>query len=792
MWKHYIKSAIRSIKANRLFSLLNILGLAVGLTAGTILLLWSNKEQHFDDFHKKAENIYHLSVSLDVEGDLHSFDAVPGPLSVIAKNIPGIESTIRIHEEDDGVLSDKDGQKIFGRNKIGYVDSNFLEVFDFKRLEGRRGELLPNISSIALTKQTALKLFGTIDVIGEPVKFDHHIFTVSAILEDFPDNSTLNYDALLPIAYFGANFTAGGGNGEWKTIDQDLGNYQFQTYVLLKDSEDPNVIGHGLSAAFNKLRRAEQGVHFNLQNIQQMHLETIDGNKADLRMVRVMFLIGILILIIASINYVNLTTARSLSKYREVGVRKIIGASKKSLFTQFVFETLIIFLCSLALSVGLLSISKPIIAYFTNTLIFTRLNDGHTCALMGLVLVGTLMASSIYPALLLSSFNPIQAISGKSKASGKTNFIRKGLVIFQFGISFALLVSTLVMSKQMQFIQRRDLGYNKEHVFIVPLPGAALDHLEAITSMLNKEPAIKSIGYSSSSDVSNMTDGTGDLEWPGKPNDLNLMTGQLLVDEHFIPTMQFQFLEGHNFSGDSSDASKYIVNESAVLSMGLKAPYIGQKITFHSKPGEIIGVLKDFNYRPLNMKVAPIVLFSKWWKPANLYVRAGGANLSQAINAVKAIYTKYADKMPFNYNFLDKNMEGHYKQQYRTGMLFKIFSGVAIFLSCLGLLGLITFTVQIRIKEIGIRKILGASITSIIRLMSKEFMILVIIGSCVFAPLTYWALGKWLQEFAYKVNLDLGPFILGLAFVLCIAFLTIGYKVIWAARANPVNSLKTE
>lgn len=552
MWRHYIKSAIRSIKTNPLFSILNILGLAVGLTAGAILLLWSNKEPHFDDFHKKAENIFHLSVSFDVAGDLHSFDAVPGPLSVIAKNIPGIKSTIRIHEEDNCVLSDKNGQKIFDGNKIGYVDSNFLKVFDFNRLEGRGRELLPNGSSIALTRQTALKLFGTIDVIGEPVNFDHHIFTVSAILENFPDNSTLSYDALLPMAYFGANFTAGGGNGDWKTIDQDLGNYQFQTYVLLKDNEEPNVIGRGLSEAFNKLTKSEQGVHFNLQNIQQMHLLTIDGNKADLQMVRIILLIGILILVIASINYVNLATARSLSRSREVGVRKIIGASKKSLFIQFVFETLIIFLCSLALSIGLLFISKPIIAYFTNTSIFTRLNDQHTWFLMGLVLVGTLMASSIYPALLLSSFNPIQAISGKSKANGKTNFIRKGLVIFQFGISFALLVSTLVMSKQMRFIRTRDLGYNKEHVFIVPLPGSTLDHQEAITSILNKEPAIKSVGYASSSDVSNMMDGTGDLDWPGKPNDLNLMTGQLLVDEHFIPTMQFQFLEGHNFSGDSS------------------------------------------------------------------------------------------------------------------------------------------------------------------------------------------------------------------------------------------------
>jgi len=792
MWKHSFKSAVRNIKANRLYSVLNILGLAVGLTAGIILLLWSNKEQHFDDFHKKADNIYRLSTSFDVNGELHSFDAVPGPLSIMAKDIPDIKSIIRIHEEDNQVLSDKDEQKIFDGNKIGYVDSNFLKVFDFKRLEGRSTELLPNVNSIALTKQTALKLFGTIDVIDRPVNFDHHIFTVSAVLEDFPDNSTLNYDALLPMAYFGARFTAGGGNGDWKTIDQDLGDYQFYAYVLLADSKNPSIIGDRLTAAFNKLIKGITKVHFNLQNIQQVHLVTIDGNTADLQMVRIMLLIGILILVIASINYVNLSTARSLSRSREVGVRKIIGANRKSLFIQFMIETLIIFFCALMLALLLLWASRPLIAYFTDAPIFTGLNNSHAWVLLSLALLGTLMASSIYPALLLSSFNPIQAISGRSKASGKTNFIRKGLVVFQFGISFALLVSTLIMSKQMRFIQSKNLGYNKEYVFIVPLPGAALAHLDAITSVLDKDPTITSMGLASSSDVSDMTDGTGDLEWAGKPDDLNLMTGQLLVDKRFIPTMQYKFLEGHNFSGDSSDASKYIVNEAAVMAMGLKAPYVGQKITFHSRPGEIIGVLKDFNFKPLNEKIAPIVLYSKWWNPSNLYVRAEGKRLNEAISAVKTVYTKYADKMPYSYRFLDKNMEGHYKQQYRTGMLFKIFSCVAIFLSCLGLLGLITFAVQTRIKEIGIRKILGASIGSVVKLMSKEFMLLVIIGGCLFTPLTYWALNRWLQEFAYKTSLDFASFIIAIAVVLGIAFVTIGYKVVLAARANPVNSLKTE
>lgn len=790
MLKHYIKSAIRTIKANRLFSILNILGLAVGLTAGIILLLWTNKEKHFDDFHTKADRIYHLSGNFSSNGNITTLGILPGPLSVIAKNIPGIESVIRFEEEYDQVLSDKDGQKIFDGNKIAYVDSNFLKVFDFKRLKGKTPELVPNASNIALTRQTTLKLFGTLNVIGRQVRYQHNIFTVSAVLEDFPDNSTINYDALLPMGYYAANNTV---NADKETIDEAYGSYHFETYLLLKNTANPKAIGKQLSALFNeKAKNLDFEVHFNLQNILQMHLVTIEGNAADLKMVHIMFLVGILILVIASINYINLSTARSISRSKEVSVRKIIGADRKSLFLQFILETLIIFLCALTLAVVLIAASNPIISYFTDESIFTGLNNGKTWVLLGLVLIGTLMASSIYPAILLSSFDPIQAISGRSKTRWKTNFIRRGLVIFQFGISFALLVSTLIMGKQMKFIQQKDLGYNKEHVFIVPMANSAVEHIDAIEATLQKNRAIKSIGLTSASDVSNIKDGSSDIEWSGKPENLTLMVTQALVDKGFVPTMEYQFLEGQNFSGDSSDASKFILNETAVHEMGLKAPYVGQKITFHERPGEIIGVLKDFNFRPLNEKIKPLILMSKWWKPNILYVRANQQNLSQAINAVKTAYDRYADKIPFSYQFLDKNMEGHYKQQYRTGMLFKIFSGVAIFLSCLGLLGLITFSVQIRVKEIGIRKILGASVGGIVKLMSKEFLILVIIGSCLFTPLTYWALNKWLQEFAYKISLDIGSFIIGIAVVLSIAFITIGYKVIWAAKANPVNSLKTE
>jgi len=791
MLKYCFKAAYRNIKANRMFSLLNIFGLAIGLTAGVTLLLWVSKETHFDDFHKNAKRIYHLSATFTASGKQTTFRGVPAPLALISRDISGIESVIRIHEEDNQVLSDKTGNKLFGGNTIGYVDSGFLKVFDFKRLQGSPGELLPDLNDIAITKNTALKLFGSIDVLGKQIEFNKKLFIVSAVLDNFPDNSSLNFDALLPMGYYNQVFMANGGNGDWKTIDQDIGSYKYSTFVLLEENVDPHEIEQKLSAAFGKLETSVK-IDFNLQQIEQMHLVSADGNASDLQMVRIMLLIGILILVIACINYINLSTARVSFRIKEVSVRKIIGAGRKHLFIQFIFETFIIFICALLISTVLLWVLRPEITQLTKTFIFSGQNNGHTWSLLSIALFTALLGASLYPALLFSSIHPITSINERRKGAGSANLIRKALVVFQFGSSFGLLVATLIMNGQMNFIRQKDPGYNKDYVFIVPLPKNSLTHTDAIKTALGNNPAIERVGLSGSSDVSDMRDNTGDIQWPGQPASTLMMIGQLAVDNAFIPAMDYKFLEGHNFKGDSSDGNKYIINEQAALDMSLQKPYVGQQIGFHKRPGEIIGVLKNFNFKPLNEKITPILLYSGQAELDNLYVRTTGRGVNEAIRAAKAVYTRYGGDHPFDYKFLDQNMESHYDQQYRTGRLFSVFSFIAISLSCLGLLGLITFAVQTRLKEIGIRKVLGASISSIISLLSKEFLILVGIGGAIFAPVTYWGLYKWLQQFQYRINLGIVPFLTALGIVLFIAAVTVSYKVYLAAVANPVSSLKKE
>ncbi len=791
MFKNYFKTAWRSLWKNKFYTVINISGLAVGLATGIMLLLWVQHEMSYDKFHKDYQQIYQLSTHFKSNGENLTWTGVPGPLAIFGKSMPEVQSVVRTNRDFDQVLSDKDRKNIFDGNTIAYVDSGFFNMFSFQLLQGNKATVFPNNNSVVLTQTTAKKLFGNDDPMGETIVFFKNYFTVTGVVEDFPENSSIRYDAIFPMSFYAQQFTANGGNGDWKTIDEDMGNFGFTTFVKLQNNTDFVKTGAAFSAAYKKARNGDSDASFKLQHLADIHLVAADGNNSALRMVQIFMLVVILLLAIASINYVNLSTARSLIRAKEIGIRKIIGAKKQQLFFQFTVETVLLFCFATALAIVLIFLLMPLYNDISGKTLSFSLVDANVWKAVGLAVFGTLIASSIYPAVLLSSFKPIESLKGKLTTGVGIASFRKALVVFQFAISVILLVCTIIMSNQMNFIKNQDLGYDKSYVFSVPLTDEVVRHLDAVKTELKSQPGILNIAASNAYNFSNYSQATGDIEWEGKPANTNMIITQLSADKDFIPAMKIKFIEGKNFTGAPADSSNFILNETAVQKMGLKPPFVGQQISFHGNKGAIIGVVQDFNFQSLKEKIAPLIFYTGNYNNI-LYVRTTGQNAQQAIASVEKQYKKYAGDSPFSYNFLDKNFEAQYQSDQRAGILFNVFAGIAIFISCLGLFGLATYTAEVKRKEIGIRKVLGSSVSGIVQMISKDFLKLVIISIAIAVPVAWWAMSKWLEGFAYRTNIEWWVFAIAGIMALLIALVTVSFQAVKAAIANPVKSLRTE
>ncbi len=792
MFKNYFKTAWKSLWNSKFFNFLNLAGLATGLATGILLLIWVQHELSYDKFNPDYKNIYQLSAHFVVGGKAQTWPTVPGPLAVYAKNIPELRSVVRIKEIHNQDLSDSSGTIQLGGNTIACVDTGFFSMFNYKIIEGNKITALSDIHSVLLTQACAKKFFGQSDPMGKTIIFYKTPFTVSGVLQDFPDNSSMKFDAVFPMKYYGQLFTSWGGNGDWKTIDEDVGDYSFDVFVELTPGSNPKKTGMEFSDLYKKARNGDSNAEFRLENLGDIHLVGADGNTSDLRMVQIFMLVVVLLLSIASINYINLSTARSLVRAKEVSIRKIVGAGRLQLFLQFTLETVLLFGMATVLGLVLIYLLMPIYNGVTGTTLQFSLKDPAIWKAILLAVSGSLIASSIYPALVLSSFEPMEALKGKISSGVSIATLRKGLVVFQFSISVILLVGTLVIGRQLDFIRAKDLGYDKSYVFAVPLPNEMAGHLSAVETELGKESSIHGVGASDAPNFADVFSSTGDIDWEGKPKDDNMLITQIKADKDFIPTMKFQFLEGQNFRGTPADSGYYILNETAVKQMQLSKPYVGRQISFHNRKGTIVGVVKDFNFQSLKTKIGPVIFFDFWDAPNVLYVRTSGRDASAAIASVEKLYKKYSGNTPFNYRFLDKSFDKLYRSEAQTGTLFNLFSTIAILISCLGLLGLSTYTAQVKKREIGIRKVLGASVPGIVGLISSDFLKLVMLAILIAIPLSVWLVNRWLNEFAYRIGLNGWVFAIAGAAALVISFLTISFQAISAARANPVNSIRTE
>jgi len=791
MIKNYIITAIRELSKKKFYSIINMVGLAICLTISTLIILWVQDEKSFDTFHKDYEQIYSVN-SVIKSGDKEEiWDSSPGVIFKYAQQLPGVKNVTRLNLEGNVTLVDPQQKQPYTDIKVAYIDQNFLSIFNFPLLTGSSKNFQEDLSGILISQAFANKLFGQENPIGKNIQKGKDIFSIRGVLADIPQNSSIKFDVAIPLSFFAKRFTDNGGNGVWKTIDEDLGNFSFKSFIQVDQGIDPNSISTKISDSYKKVRNEEFNITYRLAAIKDTHLITPDGNKTGLRTVQIFSIIGVLLLVIGAVNYINLSTARSLERIKAIGIRKVIGASKRQLFFQFVSESVLIFLTAIILSIVFIIVLIPSYNNLAGKSLVFTLGNPELWFYLITTLLGTLLLASVYPAIHLSSFNAVRSLKGQSSHQDGTKRLRKVLVIMQFSISIILIICTTIINGQLNYIRKMDLGYVKDQVFTVSLPSEHVKQANAILNDLKKSPSIIAASLSSFYSLMDYGNATGDIDWPGKTKENQMIVARGTVDLNFIPLMEMKFIEGANFTGLPSDSSSYIINETLAKQMGLKPPYIGAQMSLHEVPGKVIGVLKDFNFRSAKEKMGPMVLWTHRYK-STLFVKSDAEHITDAIETLEKIYKKYPSDRPFSYSFIDEQFDKIYKSDNRIALLFNIFSGVAILISALGLFALSTYSAQIRIKEIGIRKVLGSSVFGIVKLLSREFVILVFIAILIASPIAYYLSTIWLQTFAYKINLNVFTFILGSILSLGIALFTISLQAIKAALANPIHSLKDE
>ncbi len=788
MLRNYVKIAWRNLRSGGWYSALNIGGLAVVLAVSVLLFWWVKDELSFDRFHADADRIYRVNAHFGKGTDENFWSGTPAPIAVAAgSKVPGVEAVVRVADLYDFRTFRVGGRQFTEKAEdLAYVDENFLDLFQgFDVRTGDAAHPFPSPNSVVMTEGMARKLFSTPEAVGKvlTVTDSNRVFTVGAVLADLPDNSSLKAKMYFPMSLRKRTF---GGNGDWKRMDDDWGNYYFQTFLKLSPNTDWTTIGAKLTAIQVTARgKNESGSDYRLQPLTQSHLYEPNGKDTGMQQVRMLGLVAVLLLSIGCINYVNLTTARASRRAREVGVRKVVGAESRQLLGQLLTESLLTMVLALALAIVLIQALVPFYQDLTGkTVGLSLLNPQVWGVLLG-TLTLTMALAGVYPALMISSFNPLRSLRGRGLQAGQAG-LRRVLVVTQFALATGLIVGTLVIGGQLRFIRERDLGFDKEHTFVFYAGGKAAQYKRE----LEKEISVRA--------VVTATDGllggggsTGDTDWDGKAPGRMFIVNQLGVSHDFIPAYGIKLVEGKNFTGTKADSAGFILNETAVREAGLTNP-IGKRFKFHENDGRIIGVVKDFNIQSARTKVQPMLLFSYPEYNGMVHVKTTGQLAPGAITAAERLSKRDAPNVPFEYTFLDETYDRMYRTEQRTGNLFNFFAGVAILISCLGLFGLAAFTAEQRTKEIGVRKVLGASVANIVALLSKDFLKLVVVAIVLASPVAWYAMNQWLANFAYKISIGWWVFALAGLLAVGIALLTVSFQSVKTALMNPVKSLRAE
>jgi putative ABC transport system permease protein len=807
MIRNYFKIAFRNLLKHKFISAINLFGLTVGLACCLLILTYILNEISFDKYNDKADRIYRVTRSwFGPSGDVSlNLGAVAPPFGPLLKNdFPDIEKVTRLLP--DGTSTFKYEDKIFNENNGMYADENVFSFFNIKVLRGNPAKALSDPFSIMLTPDVAKKYFGNEDPINKVIRLDKQFqFKVTGIFEKLPSNSHWHADHLLSFSTLKDTAIYGERN-----LQTNFGNNSFYTYLLLPENYNTKSMEAQFPAFIDKVmpmdnngkQKTSAGTALALQKLTDIHLNShLDSEleqNGDMKRVYIFSVIALFILLIACINYMNLSTARSALRAREIGVRKVVGAQKRELIAQFLFESVLLTWVALILALVLARLAMPALdALSGQELSLSMLLKWQVLVPLTLVpfIVGIL--SGIYPALFMSSFKPIQVLKGLFKVGSANISFRKVLVVTQFSISIILIISTAIVFKQLKYMQQKNLGYNKDYMITMRSNPLLNDSFESFRNDLLQNPAIKEAARSSRIPSGRLLDSrdasaaVGDSMMP-----VTTTIKNLAVDADFIPAYGIKMAAGRNFSrAYTNDTGSFILNEASLASLGIKNPHdiIGRPFRYGNINGEVIGVMKDIHFESLHQKIVPLVLFH----PAvpnygRLSIKLTGQNISSSVAYIEQIWKKYLPEVPFQYTFLDENFGKLYEAELKQGTIFTVFAAIAIFIACLGLFGLSAFAITQRVKEIGIRKVLGASIGSIVALLSKDFLKLVLVAAIIAFPVAYYAMHQWLEDFAYRINIPWWVFIVAAILSAVIAFVTISFQATKAAISNPVKSLRSE
>lgn len=815
MLKSNLKLAIRALLRKKVFTLINIAGLAVGIASCLLIAMFVQNEYSYDRFFKNADQIHKLVLERKYPDHATFYSTIPHSFAKVAvKDYAEIESaTLLVGPFPNTVISykdEKDEKKEFEENKVFATDSNFFSIFSFKIIKGNQATLLRNANDMVMTERTAKRYFGDEDPIGKVISTQFGEFNVTGVCEDVPDNSHMRFDILVSLQTFPfvnvENFTSFSAHcyfklapgTDYKALEAKLPR-MVDTYASAQIERD-------LGKSWEDYKKEGNGYRYFLQPIKSIHLDPTNlegkmdpgGNSTS---VYIMISVAILILFIACINFINLSTARSAERAKEVGVRKTMGSFKRHLVYQFLTESFVLSLIGVLFAVMIIYLALPYFNELTGKSLALVFNPANILLLLLLTAFVGLMAG-IYPAFVLSSFNPVVVMKGNFTGHQQGQWIRNGLVIFQFWISIILMIGTLVIQQQMTFMREKSLGFDKEQMLVVE-------------RVFNLEPQMAKTYIEELKRAAPFVDASGTVSLPGRVGDFFgiqfqpegsseiLTTKSMVLSDRMPEVLGLELVDGKWFSEATNDSLSLVLNESAVKVMGFDQP-IGRKLNNirQTQDGNvslkftIIGIVKDFNFQTLRDQVTPLVIQSNeafGGGVSYVLARVKPGEVPQAIEAAEAKWRQLVPEQPFKFTFLDQDIDAKYEADQRTGKLFAVFSGLAIFVACIGLFALSAYTASLRTKEIGIRKVLGASVGKILVLLSKDFTKMILISFVMAIPVAWLVMENWwLQNFAYRIRIGVWVFLLSGGAAFLVAWITVSFQSVKAAIKNPVQSLRSE
>jgi len=786
MIKNYLKVAFRNIRRHKGFSFINIAGLAIGLACCLLITIWVLDELSYDKFHENAANLYRVEEDQHYSSRIFYVYVTPYPLGPALKaEIPEIIDATRV-VGTGGVLF-KYGENSFFEPGGRAVDPSFLKMFTYPLVNGDKTTALDSPFSVVLSEDLAVKYFGTDDPIGKVITLNNqHEFTVTGVLKNIPHNSYLQFDFLIPYEILRIS---------GRTNEEDFGSNSIFTFVQLPDGTPPEQVNQKIFG-FIRTKVPQSRTDLRLMPFTQLHLHEFFGYEKStgaIQYVYIFSVIAFIVLLIACINFMNLSTARSANRAKEVGLRKVVGAVKGHLVRQFYGESIVYAFIALIIAMGIVTLLLPA---FSN---LSAKNLSWGIAGIGTILFGMLgitlftgLVAGSYPALLLSAFQPARVLKGSLSSSYGGARFRRMLVVVQFALSILLIIGTAVVYQQLNYVKNMRLGWDREHLVYIPLRADTSKSYDAIKQELVQNPQVLNVTGTAELPT-NIGSNSGGADWEGKDPEFQILIGFNAVDFDFIETMKIEMADGRSFNKEyTSDLNKgWIVNEEMAMLMG-KESVIGERFRHVGVEGTIVGVMKNFHYQTLRNKIEPLAINVNPKNINYMIIRIPPEDITASLGFIEKTWKRILPVFPFEYHFMDDRYERMYRSEQRIGTLLRYFAILAVFVACLGLFGLASFMAEKRTKEIGIRKVLGASIGQVTMLLCKEFFLLVMVANVIAWPAAYFAMRKWLQSYAYRVDLGYFVFIGAMLLALFVAILSVGYQAIRAARANPAISIRYE